>query len=56
MDETANPAGSFSDIDVFGEFPLFDKLLETPMDIPDGRDHVHDLFVFKDKVKVDRLR
>jgi hypothetical protein len=56
MDETADPAGPLGDIDIFGEFPLFDKLLETPMDIPDGGNYIHDLFVFKDKVKVNRLR
>ena len=56
VDETADPAGPLGDIDVFGEFPLLHELLETPVDIPDGRDDIHDLLVLKDEVEVDRLR
>ena len=56
MDETADTADPFGDVDIFGILPLFHEFFKAPVDVPDRGDDIDDHLVFQDEVEVDRFR
>ena len=56
VDETADAANAFGDINEFDVILLFRQFLQSAMDETDGRPRFDDLFVLHDEVEMNRLR
>ncbi|MPM89735.1 hypothetical protein SDC9_136847 [bioreactor metagenome] len=56
MDEAANPADAFDQVDVLDEVLPLRELLESVMDVPDGGDGLDDASVLHRESELQRLR
>ena len=55
MDEAADPAYAFGNVDILGEFSLCDERFEAAVHVSDRGEDINDGLVFEHQVKVERF-